>query len=186
MRFWVHTGWRVHNCAAIGTCATGLPGLIVCAGSCEFAMGGPRPIDYDDDCRVYCCAPALDSRACTSISPYCFVMSIGCTDWCVIVQTAGDWIEFPQALGRISSPPSGLPRAGLPCGRCRRAVMKNTSIILLDVARSARAPDANHAGLPYRKSNPEVLMVQASEVQVGHDAANSLNSTRCRCILVQR
>jgi hypothetical protein len=48
---------------------------------------------------------------------------------------------------------------------------------------------AQHKGLhacPYRKSNPDVLMVQTSEVRVGHDAANSLNSTRCRSILVQR
>jgi hypothetical protein len=39
---------------------------------------------------------------------------------------------------------------------------------------------------PYRKSNPDVLMVQTSKVRVGHDAANSLNSTRRWCILVQR
>ncbi len=41
-------------------------------------------------------------------------------------------------------------------------------------------------GCPYRKSNPDVLMVQTSEVRVGHDAANGLNSTRRWCILVQR
>ena len=39
---------------------------------------------------------------------------------------------------------------------------------------------------PYRKSNPDVLMVQTSEVWVGHDAANGLHSTRRWCILVQR
>jgi hypothetical protein len=39
---------------------------------------------------------------------------------------------------------------------------------------------------PYRKSNPDVLMVQTSEMWVGHDAANGLNSTRRWCILVQR
>ena len=39
---------------------------------------------------------------------------------------------------------------------------------------------------PYRKSNPNVLMVQTSEVRIGHDAANGLNSTQRRCILVQR
>jgi hypothetical protein len=39
---------------------------------------------------------------------------------------------------------------------------------------------------PYRKSNPDVLMVQASEVRGGHYAANGLNSTRRWCILVQR
>jgi len=38
----------------------------------------------------------------------------------------------------------------------------------------------------YRKSNPYVLMVQTSEVRVGHDAANSLNGTARWCILVQR
>jgi hypothetical protein len=32
-------------------------------------------------------------------------------------------------------------------------------------------------GLSYRKSNPDVLMVQTSEVRVWHDAANGLNST---------
>jgi hypothetical protein len=39
---------------------------------------------------------------------------------------------------------------------------------------------------PYRKSNPDVLMVQTSDVRVGHDAANSQNSTRHWRILVQR
>src|SRR3981189_3958827 len=33
---------------------------------------------------------------------------------------------------------------------------------------------------PYRKSNPDVLMVQTSEVWDGHDTANGLHSTR-RC-----
>ncbi len=31
---------------------------------------------------------------------------------------------------------------------------------------------------PYRKSNPDVLMVQTSEVWGGHDTANGLHSTR--------
>ena len=39
---------------------------------------------------------------------------------------------------------------------------------------------------PYRKSNPDVLMVQTSEVWGGHDTANGLHSTRRWCILVQR
>jgi hypothetical protein len=39
---------------------------------------------------------------------------------------------------------------------------------------------------PCRKSNPDVLMVQTSEVWGGHDTANGLHSTRRRCILVQR
>jgi hypothetical protein len=39
---------------------------------------------------------------------------------------------------------------------------------------------------PYRKSNPDILIMQTSEVRVGHDAANGLNSTRRGCILVQR
>jgi hypothetical protein len=46
------------------------------------------------------------------------------------------------------------------------------------------ARDRDHC--PYRKSNPDVSMVQASEVRVGHDAANGLNSTGHWCILVQR
>jgi hypothetical protein len=33
------------------------------------------------------------------------------------------------------------------------------------------------ATCPYRKSNPDKLMMQTSEVRVGHDAANGLNST---------
>jgi hypothetical protein len=33
------------------------------------------------------------------------------------------------------------------------------------------------AGCPYRKSNPDVLMVQTSEVWGGHDTANGLHST---------
>lgn len=39
---------------------------------------------------------------------------------------------------------------------------------------------------PYRKSNPDVLVVQTSEVRNGHDAAGRLNSTRGWRILVQR
>jgi hypothetical protein len=39
---------------------------------------------------------------------------------------------------------------------------------------------------PYRKSNPDVLMVQTSEVWGWHDTANGLHSTRRWCILVQR
>ena len=39
---------------------------------------------------------------------------------------------------------------------------------------------------PYRKSNPNVLMVQTSEVRGSYDAANCLSSTRRRCILVER
>jgi hypothetical protein len=39
---------------------------------------------------------------------------------------------------------------------------------------------------PYRKSHPNVLMVQTSEVRIGHDAADGLNSTQRWCILVQR
>jgi len=31
---------------------------------------------------------------------------------------------------------------------------------------------------PYRKSNPDVLMVQTSEMRDGHDAANRLSYTR--------
>ena len=37
-----------------------------------------------------------------------------------------------------------------------------------------------------RKSNPDVLMVQTSEVWGWHDTANGLHSTRRWCILVQR
>jgi hypothetical protein len=54
--------------------------------------------------------------------------------------------------------------------------------IAVHIRAAARRP----APCPYRKSNPDVLMVQASEVRVGDDAANSLNSTRRWCILVQR
>jgi hypothetical protein len=36
------------------------------------------------------------------------------------------------------------------------------------------------------KSNPDVLMVQTSEVRGRDDAVNGLNSTRRWCILVQR
>jgi hypothetical protein len=40
-------------------------------------------------------------------------------------------------------------------------------------------------GCPYRKSNPDVLMVQTSEVWGRHDTANGLHSTRRWCIFVQ-
>jgi hypothetical protein len=39
---------------------------------------------------------------------------------------------------------------------------------------------------PYRKSNPDVLMVQPSEEWVGNDAADGLDRPRNRRILVQR
>jgi site-specific DNA recombinase len=39
---------------------------------------------------------------------------------------------------------------------------------------------------PYRKSNPDVLMVQSSQERLGDDAANCLNRPRNRCILAQR
>ena len=48
----------------------------------------------------------------------------------------------------------------------------------------ARTPKIN--GCPYRKSNPDILMVQASEKRFGNDAANSLDSACNRRILVQR
>ena len=38
----------------------------------------------------------------------------------------------------------------------------------------------------YRKSNPEVLMVQSSEERLGNDAADGLDRPRNRRILVQR
>jgi putative transposase len=50
----------------------------------------------------------------------------------------------------------------------------------------SRRPGRPKISCPYRKSNPDVLMVQTTEVRVGHDAANGLNSTRRWCILVQR
>ena len=43
-----------------------------------------------------------------------------------------------------------------------------------------------HHPCHYRKSTPDVLVVQSSEMWGGHDAANSLNSTRHWCVLVQR
>jgi hypothetical protein len=38
---------------------------------------------------------------------------------------------------------------------------------------------------PYRKSNPEVLMVQSAENGPRLDIAKSLNSTRIGCVLAQ-
>ena len=39
---------------------------------------------------------------------------------------------------------------------------------------------------PYRKSNPDVLMMQSSQERLGDDAANGLDRPRNRCILAQR
>jgi hypothetical protein len=39
---------------------------------------------------------------------------------------------------------------------------------------------------PYRKSNPDVLMVQSSHERLGDDAASRLNGPRNRRILAQR
>ena len=53
--------------------------------------------------------------------------------------------------------------------------------------RMADRPKLSRRGTcPYRKSNPDILMVQASEKRFGNDAANSLDSARNRRILVQR
>jgi len=56
----------------------------------------------------------------------------------------------------------------------------------VDVASVIETLALPKATCPYRKSNPDVLMVQSSEVWDSHDAANGLNSTRRWCILVQR
>jgi len=48
------------------------------------------------------------------------------------------------------------------------------------------AADGAFETCPYRKSNPELLMVQTSEVRDGHDAAKRLNCRRRWRILVQR
>ena len=42
------------------------------------------------------------------------------------------------------------------------------------------------ATCPYRKSNPDVLMVQSSQERLGNDAANGLDRPWNRCILAQR
>ncbi len=42
------------------------------------------------------------------------------------------------------------------------------------------------AWCPYRKSNPDVLVMQSSQERLGNDAANGLDRTRNRCILAQR
>ena len=39
---------------------------------------------------------------------------------------------------------------------------------------------------PYRKSNPDVLVMQSSQERLGNDAANGLDRARNRCILAQR
>lgn len=39
---------------------------------------------------------------------------------------------------------------------------------------------------PYRKSNPDVLVMQSSQERRGNDAASGLDRTRNRCILAQR
>ena len=39
---------------------------------------------------------------------------------------------------------------------------------------------------PYRKSNPDVLVMQSSQERRGNDAASGLDRTRNGCILAQR
>jgi len=39
---------------------------------------------------------------------------------------------------------------------------------------------------PYRKSDPDVLMIRPTEMRLGHGPTNGLSRTRDRCILVQR
>jgi murein L,D-transpeptidase YafK len=46
--------------------------------------------------------------------------------------------------------------------------------------------DLDPSACPYRKSNPDVLMVQSSQERPGNDAANGLDRPRNRCILAQR
>jgi hypothetical protein len=63
------------------------------------------------------------------------------------------------------------------------AALRYQLIVLRQVVSASATPIA---WCPYRKSNSNVLMVQSSEVWLGNDAANGLNSPRNRCILVQR
>jgi hypothetical protein len=39
-------------------------------------------------------------------------------------------------------------------------------------------------GCPYRKSNPDIVMMQSSEERPGNDASNPLDWPRNRCILI--
>src|SRR5271169_63775 len=43
---------------------------------------------------------------------------------------------------------------------------------------------ARRSTCPYRKSNPDVLVMQSSQERLGNDAANGLDRTRKRCILL--
>jgi hypothetical protein len=45
---------------------------------------------------------------------------------------------------------------------------------------------AEFAHCPYRKSDPDVLVVQSAEMRLYDDPADALNFARDRCVLVQR
>jgi hypothetical protein len=104
------------------------------------------------------------------------------------------WLR--NVKGDPSRSPSAVSQESVVAGaRLNRLRLVERAIPKL--ARIDRAiPDAGENGqygidwlprpCPYRKSNPDVLMVQTSEVWGGHDTANGLHSTRRWCILVQR
>ena len=78
-------------------------------------------------------------------------------------------------LEKLHGPTERIPSRGSLANRARltrEAIERGATLI--------------YQGCPYRKSNPDVLMVQTSEVWGGHDTANGLHSTRRWCILVQR
>jgi len=78
-------------------------------------------------------------------------------------------------LEKLHGPTERIPSRGSLANRARltrEAIERGATLI--------------YQGCPYRKSNPDVLMVQTSEVWGWHDTANGLHSTRRWCILVQR
>jgi 2-methylcitrate dehydratase PrpD len=107
-----------------------------------------------------------------------------------------------MAIGYVASL-GGTPEASVVGTQIRtsavNAALANGMLAHADETDDSHAPSRTHPGCavipaalavaercPYRKSNPDVLMVQTSKVRVDHDAANSLNSTRRWCILVER
>jgi hypothetical protein len=94
------------------------------------------------------------------------------------------WLVLDAYFGPIPRQQFIEPAHGMALGHALQDILEIGEG--LNVVELCRGDEGANGSCPYRKSNPDVLMVQTSEVRVWHDAANGLDSTPRRGILVQR
>ena len=70
-------------------------------------------------------------------------------------------------------------------GKCEVMAYSPRQNAAVPFKRSRHVPGFDLA-CPYRKSNPDVLVMQSSQERRGNDAASGLDRARNRCILAQR